>query len=94
MMIYEEKQTLLKETKDRLINEVGKSPLGQSLREELVDLMSDLSDVRNIPEEIVMGEQSRLVAEVIGRREASKQLLKFYKRLIPQEKKTIKKIYK
>jgi hypothetical protein len=94
MMIYEEKQTLLKETKERLINEVGNSPLGQSLREELVDLMSDLSDVRNIPDEIVMGEQSRLVAEVIGRREASKQLLKFYKRLIPQEKKTIKKIYK
>ena len=93
-MIYEEKQTLLKETKDRLINEVGNSPPGQSLREELVDLMSDLSDVRNIPDEIVMGEQSRLVAEVIGRREASKQLLKFYKRLIPQEKKTIKKIYK
>ena len=71
---------MLKETKDRLINEVGNSPLGQSLREELVDLMSDLSDVRNIPDEIVMGEQSRLVAEVIGRREASKQLLKFYKK--------------
>lgn len=94
MIYYEEEQSLLKETKERLIKEAASSPLGQSLREELVDLMSDLSDVRNIPEEIIMGEQSRLVAEVIGRREASKQLLKFYKRLIPQEKKTIKKIYK
>lgn len=94
MIYYEEKQTLLKETKERLIKEAGNSPLGQSLREELVDLMSDLSDVRNIPEEIIMGEQSRLVAEVIGRRESSKQLLKLYKKLVPQEKKTVKKIYK
>ena len=92
--MYEEKEILLKETKQKLIREIAGSATGQSLREELVDIMSELSDVRNIPEEVVMGEQSRLVAEVIGRREASKQLLKFYKRLIPQEKKTIKKIYK
>lgn len=92
--MYEEKEILLKETKQKLIREISGSATGQSLREELVDIMSELSDVRNIPEEIVQGEQSRLIADIIGRREASKYLLKLYKKLIPFKEKTITKQHK
>jgi hypothetical protein len=41
-----------------------------------------------------MGEQSRLVADIIGRREASKHLLKLYKKLIPLKEKNIIKQHK
>ena len=92
--MYEEKEILLKETKQKLIREIAGSATGQSLREELVDIMSELSDVRNIPEEIIQGEQSRLVADIIGRREASKYLLKLYKKLIPTQEKNITKIHR
>jgi len=92
--MYEEKEILLKETKQKLIREIAGSATGQSLREELVDIMSELSDVRNIPEEVVIGEQSRLVADIIGRREASKYLLKLYKKLIPLKEKNIIKQHK
>lgn len=92
--MYEEKEILLKETKQKLIREISGSATGQSLREELVDIMSELSDVRNIPEEIIQGEQSRLIADIIGRREASKYLLKLYKKLIPFKEKTIIKQHK
>ena len=92
--MYEEKEILLKETKQKLIREISGSATGQSLREELVDIMSELSDVRNIPEEVVQGEQSRLVADIIGRREASKYLLKLYKKLIPLKEKNIIKQHK
>ena len=89
--MYEEKEVLLKETKQKLIKEISTSPTGQSLREELVELMSEISDVRNIPDEVIQGEEGRIVADVVGRREASKHLLKLYKKLIPsQEKKIIK----
>lgn len=92
--MYEEKEVLLKETKERLIREIAGSATGQSLREELVDLMSDISDVRNIPDEIIKGGESRVVSEIVGRREASKHLLKLYKKLIPTIPKTINKVYK
>lgn len=92
--MYEEKETLLKETKEKLIREIAGSATGQSLREKLVDLMSEISDVRNIPEEIIQGDQSRLIAEIVGRREGSKKLLKLYKELIPIKEKSLKKTYK
>lgn len=92
--MYEEKEVLLNETKQRLIREIAGSPTGQSLREELVELMSSICDVRNIPEEIILGEQSRLIADVVGRIEASKQLQKLYKKLIPQELKKPIKVHK
>jgi len=60
----------------------------------LVDLMSDLSDVRNIPDEIIIGDSGRLIAEIVGRRESSNHLLKLYKKLLPKETKIIKKIYR
>ena len=92
--MYEEKETLLKETKKKLIREIAGSVTGQSLREKIVDLMSEISDVRNIPEKIIQGEQSRLIAEIVGRREGSKQLLKLYKELIPTQEKNITKIHR
>lgn len=92
--MYEEKEILLKETKQKLIKEIAGSATGQSLREELVDIMSKISDVRNIPEEIIQGNESRIVSEIIGRREASKYLLKLYKKLIPSQEKKIIKQYK
>ena len=40
--MYEEKEILLKETKQKLIREIAGSATGQSLREELVDIMSEV----------------------------------------------------
>lgn len=83
------------EVRNKLLEALSRSEYGQAIREELVDLITEVSDVGTIPIEILQGDTVRLTCEVVGKNSGSKYLKELYKKLTPrEEKKTITKQHK
>lgn len=96
MKTYTEKEAKLEiEVRNKLLEALSRSEYGQAIREELVDLITEISDVGTIPLEILQGNTERLTCEIVGRNSGSKYLKDLYKILTPrEEKKTIIKQHK
>jgi hypothetical protein len=69
--------------RNEMLESLARSEYGQSIREELVDLINNTSSVRNISKEIIEGDSNRLAIEVVARDNATFALEELYKKLIP-----------
>ena len=88
MKIYKEKEDRLKdETRKKLIESIATSEYGQAIREELVDKILEISDIKKIPREVIDGETPKLSIEIIGRGIASAYMEDLYKMLTPKKDK-------
>ncbi len=88
MNLHTEKTNRLSEKIRReMLDSLAKSEFGQAIREELVDSITNLSDVKTIDPDIMNGESQRLISEIVGRQQASGHLEEIYKMLIPKKDK-------
>ena len=81
----EKKEKLSKEARRRLLESLAVSEYGQAIREELVDLADEISNVLTITPEMIDGESKRLAIEVLSRGRAVAQLETLYKTLTPRK---------
>ena len=85
----EKNNTLTKESRRNLLDSLASSEYGQAIREELVELINETSNVLTISPTMIDGESKRLAVEIVGMGKAVEQLEKMYKLLIPRKREKV-----
>ena len=86
--LFNEKENKLgDETRRKLLESLANSDYGQAIREELVDRITDISNIKNVSPSLIDGESPKLAIEITGRGVAALYLEELYKVLVPKKEK-------